>query len=209
MKSKMARFFLTAILLSLACGGSGQVAAMTPVKPQKGPLPQEKAYLGLEIFTRGCFSAAGEESKLLSYLDKEGFSPANPRGTFMEYALEATGVREGRLWGGDFARGRVAILLEKNGTCHTLVYDAQPEALHQGMKDFRALRKEDPDAEYVFIPHKIDDPAARDRSMVRIRNDRNTPVEITLITMDGAQMGLTGVITLSFPPEAGRSAAAP
>ncbi len=174
-------------------------ATAPPPMEQKGPSAQKRAYFALEIFVNGCFKTGDEEASLVTFMGTN-FSEVSPKSTLMSYALEATKAKSGKLWGANFPQGQVAILLDSDNNCHTLVYGGDPATLHQGMKDMKDYRKEDPRATYSYQPRDIQDPSSRDQSTVTITTKESGPVQIVLTTTPGSVNDLTGVITVTRKP---------
>lgn len=168
---------------------------------QKGPSAQKRAYFGLEVFVNGCFKKGDSEESLVAYMGSD-FSLVSAKSTLMSYALEATRAQEGKLWGANFPQGQIAILLDAEKSCHTLIYGGDPATLHQGMKDMKDYRKEDPRATYAYSPRDIQDPGSRDQSTVTITTKESGPVKIILTTTPGSSNDLTGVITVVRQPAA-------
>jgi hypothetical protein len=199
---KSLRFALLASCFSLIISPAYSSSAVAPPPmEQKGPSPQKRAYFALEVFVNGCFKTGDDEAALVSYMGSD-FSSVSAKSTLMAYALDATKAKEGKLWGANFPQGQIAILLDSDNNCHTLVYGGDPATLHQGMKDMKDYRKEDPRATYTYKPRDIQDPSSRDESTVTINTKESGPVQINLTTTPGSANDLTGVITVIRKPAA-------
>ena len=173
-----------------------------PARTKRGETPTGRAQFGIETFEAGCFLKFWDRHQLLEWANKY-FTATSENDEMVKTYFKLLHVQKGKMWDAHFPEGVVAIILEDNGTCHTVLHGVSENAFHEEMKKFadKAVSNlKEKSVTYNYETVQADSGPHHFQSTIKIVQPENdNTVEILATTLErGGRYSPNGFITIKY-----------
>lgn len=171
-----------------------------PQRKERGRDPKERAKFGIETFEAGCFLKFWNTDELFEWANTY-FSPLPSSNKLSQAYFKMIHISDAKIWDAIFPEGKITIILEDNGTCHTIIHGAEENVFHKEMEKFaqkamKRLQEKKVSYNYDQI-QKTEEPDHFLSTIQIIQPDNGNTVSILATTIErGNEIQPNAIITI-------------